>query len=138
VLIVFLISTVVLRGAAMASRRTRLATRAPLQTLWDVIGSAGRPPRDQSKKFAVVAIVVTTLTWFVIPAVIALVLLTSAGAVFLSAANVYARDTQHFLELLVVVAKDPDGLAADPAGAHPVHRGPQSHVRHAFTLRWTP
>jgi hypothetical protein len=76
VLIVFLISTVVLRGAAMASRRTRLATRAPLQTLWDVIGSAGRPPRDQSKKFAVVAIVVTTLTWFVIPAVIALVFLT--------------------------------------------------------------
>ena len=76
VLIVFLISTVVLRGAAMASRRTRLATRAPLQTLWDVIGSAGMPPRDQSKKFAVVAIVVTTLTWFVIPAVIALVFLT--------------------------------------------------------------
>ena len=75
-LIVFLIATVVLRGAAMASRRIRLATRAPLQTLWDVIGSAGKPPRDQSKKFAVVAIVVTTLMWFVVPAVIAIVFLS--------------------------------------------------------------
>ena len=74
--IVFLISTVCLRGAAMASRRIRLATRAPLRTLWDVIGWAGLPPRDQSRKFAVVAIVVTTLTWFVVPAVIAIVFLT--------------------------------------------------------------
>lgn len=40
--------------------------------------------------------------WLVIPAVIALVLLTSAGAVFLAAANVYARDTQHFLELALL------------------------------------
>ena len=69
----------VLRGAAIASRRIRLATRAPLQTLWDVIGSAGQPPRDQSKKFAVVAIVVTTLMWFVVPAVIAIVFLELRG-----------------------------------------------------------
>jgi hypothetical protein len=67
---------VILRGAAMASRRIRLATRGPLQTLWDVIGSAGQPPRDQSRKFAVVAIVLTTLAWFVFPAVIAIVVLT--------------------------------------------------------------
>lgn len=40
--------------------------------------------------------------WLVIPAVIALVLLTSACAVFLAAANVYARDTQHFLELALL------------------------------------
>jgi hypothetical protein len=75
-LVVFVISAVILRGAAMASRRIRLATRGPLQTLWDVIGSAGRPPRDQSRKFAVVAIVLTTLAWFVFPAVIAIVVLT--------------------------------------------------------------
>jgi hypothetical protein len=75
-LVVLLVSAVVLRGAAMASRRIRLATRAPLQALWDAIGSAGDPPRDQSRKFAVVAIVVTTLTWFVVPATLAIVFLT--------------------------------------------------------------
>jgi hypothetical protein len=75
-LAVFLIGAVILRGAAMASRRIRLATRGPLQNLWTVIGSAGNPPRDQSRKFAVVAIVVTTLMWIVVPAVIALAVLT--------------------------------------------------------------
>jgi hypothetical protein len=75
-LVVLLVSAVVLRGAAMASRRIRLATRAPLQSLWDAIGSAGDPPHDQSRKFAVVAILVTTLTWFVVPAALAVIFLT--------------------------------------------------------------
>jgi hypothetical protein len=75
-LVVLLVSAVVLRGAAVASRRIRLATRAPLHALWNVMGSAGRPPRDQSRKFAIVAIVVTTLTWFVVPAALAIVFLT--------------------------------------------------------------
>jgi hypothetical protein len=75
-LVVLVVSAVVLRGAAMASRRIRLATRAPLHALWNVIGAAGDPPRDQSRKFAVVAIVVTTLTWFVVPAALAIVFLT--------------------------------------------------------------
>ncbi len=52
-LVVLLVSAVVLRGAAMASRRIRLATRAPLQALWDALGSAGNPPRDQSLKASV-------------------------------------------------------------------------------------
>ena len=75
-LVVLLVSAVALRGAAMASRRIRLATRAPLYALWDAVGGAGKPPHDQSRKFAVVAIVVTTLTWFVVPAAIAIVVLT--------------------------------------------------------------
>jgi hypothetical protein len=75
-LFVLLVSAVVLRGAAMASRRIRLSTRAPLHALWDAIGSAGDPPRDQSRKFAVIAILVTTLTWFVVPATLAIVFLT--------------------------------------------------------------
>jgi ABC-2 type transport system permease protein len=37
--------------------------------------------------------------WLLVPAVITLLLLTSAFAVFLSCVNVYARDTQHLLEL---------------------------------------
>lgn len=70
-LVVWLISAIILRGAAMASRRIRLATTAPLAALWDVLGSAGQPPRDQSRKFAVIAIMLTTLAWVVVPAAIA-------------------------------------------------------------------
>ena len=40
--------------------------------------------------------------WLVLPAVLTLVLLTSALAIFLSAVNVYARDTQHLLELALL------------------------------------
>jgi len=72
---VWLIATVVLRGAAMASRRIRLATSAPLTALWDVVGSAGDPPRDQSRKFAIIAIVLTTFAWVVVPSAIAIAVL---------------------------------------------------------------
>lgn len=74
--IVLLISTVVLRGAAIASRRIRLATRAPLEALWQAIGWCGHPPRDQSRKFAIIAIVLTALAWVVFPALVAIGVLT--------------------------------------------------------------
>jgi ABC-2 type transport system permease protein len=40
--------------------------------------------------------------WLVVPAIVALLLLTSAFSIFLAAANVYARDTQHLLELALL------------------------------------
>lgn len=40
--------------------------------------------------------------WMIIPAVITLVVLASAFAILLSATNVYARDTTHLLELLLL------------------------------------
>ena len=40
--------------------------------------------------------------WLVVPAIVVLLLLTAAVAVFLAAANVYARDTQHLLELALL------------------------------------
>jgi hypothetical protein len=40
-------SWVILRGAALASRRIRLATSAPAQTLWATIGWCGKPPRTR-------------------------------------------------------------------------------------------
>ncbi len=40
--------------------------------------------------------------WLVIPAVITLVVLASAFAILLSASNVYARDTTHLLELVLL------------------------------------
>ncbi|HUF32047.1 MAG TPA: ABC transporter permease [Acidimicrobiales bacterium] len=40
--------------------------------------------------------------WLLVPALVALLLLTSAFGVFLSCVNVYARDTQHLLELALL------------------------------------
>ena len=40
--------------------------------------------------------------WLVLPALLALLIFTAACCVFLAAANVYARDTQHLLELLLL------------------------------------
>lgn len=75
-LVVLAASWVILRGAAMASRRIRLATRAPLRALWEAVGWCGDPPQDQSRKFTVIAIMLTTLAWLALPAVIAIAVLT--------------------------------------------------------------
>jgi ABC-2 type transport system permease protein len=40
--------------------------------------------------------------WLVLPAMVVLLVLTAAFAIFLSAVNVYARDTQHLLELALL------------------------------------
>jgi ABC-2 type transport system permease protein len=40
--------------------------------------------------------------WMVVPALVVLLVLTSALAIFLSAVNVYARDTQHLLEVALM------------------------------------
>jgi hypothetical protein len=62
-----LISWFVLRGAALASRRIRLSVRQPLVELWQTIGSCGGPPRDHSRRFAIVAITFTLGVWIVLP-----------------------------------------------------------------------
>ncbi|HSF60695.1 MAG TPA: hypothetical protein VLA69_03300 [Gaiellaceae bacterium] len=67
VVVGLLISWFVLRGAALASRRIRLSVRQPLVELWRSIGSCGGPPRDQSRRFAIVAITVTLGVWIVLP-----------------------------------------------------------------------
>lgn len=74
--VVLIVSAVILRGAAIASRRTRLATSVPLEALWATIGSCGHPPRDQSRKFAIIAIVLTALAWVVFPAIVVIAVLT--------------------------------------------------------------
>jgi hypothetical protein len=61
------LSWVILRGAALASRRIRLSVGKPLSELWDAIGSCGSPPRDHSRRFAVVAIGLTVGVWIVLP-----------------------------------------------------------------------
>lgn len=68
------VAWVALRGAAMASRRIRLSVREPLANLWSTVGNCGRPPRDQSRRAAVVAIALTVGAWVIVPAVVGLAL----------------------------------------------------------------
>jgi hypothetical protein len=70
------LSWIVLRGSAMASNRIRLSTREPLQAVWDSVGSCGRPPRDGTRKFATISIVLMAGVWIVLPAAVALALAT--------------------------------------------------------------
>ena len=72
----FLISWFVLRGAALASRRIRLSVSLPLEELWRAIGSCGSPPKDQSRRFAAVAIALTLGVWIVLPLLVTLSLAT--------------------------------------------------------------
>jgi hypothetical protein len=72
----FLISWFVLRGAALASRRIRLSVSLPLEELWRTIGSCGSPPKDQSRRFAAVAIALTLGVWIVLPLLVTLSLAT--------------------------------------------------------------
>jgi hypothetical protein len=65
-------SWVILRGAALASRRIRLSVAPPLADLWVSVGSCGRPPRDRSRQFAAVAVSLTVGVWIVIPLLVTL------------------------------------------------------------------
>lgn len=66
------ISWVILRGAALASRRIRLSVGKPLTELWTAIGHCGNPPRDHSRRFATVAIALTVGVWIVLPLLVTL------------------------------------------------------------------
>jgi hypothetical protein len=60
----------ILKAAAIARRRTRIALDQPLRALWQTIGAAGHPPRDQSRQFATYAVILLVLGWIVIPVAI--------------------------------------------------------------------
>ena len=63
---------IVLRGTALASSRIRVAVREPLQAVWDDIGNCGAAPRDRSRNFAAIAIVLAVGVWIVLPTLVAL------------------------------------------------------------------
>ncbi|MFT3853942.1 MAG: hypothetical protein QM733_14545 [Ilumatobacteraceae bacterium] len=62
------VSLFVLLAASIARTRIRLALDQPLRDLFDAIGSAGSPPRDQSYQVAVFALAFFTLAAIVVPA----------------------------------------------------------------------
>jgi hypothetical protein len=63
-----LVAYVLLQGAATARRRATLLCRRPLAALWQAVGRAGVPPQDDASTFAAIAIVLTFIAWFVLPA----------------------------------------------------------------------
>ena len=66
-LVLAAMSWVVIRGAAIARRRIKLTTEGPMKALWQTIGRCGDPPKDQSKTFALVAVILLAAGWLVIP-----------------------------------------------------------------------
>ena len=60
----------VLKAAAIARRRTRIALDQPLHALWQTIGMAGHPPKDHSRQFATYAVILLVLAWIVVPVAI--------------------------------------------------------------------
>jgi hypothetical protein len=62
----------ILQAAGIARRRTRISLDQPLAALWETIGAAGRPPRDQSRQFATIAVIALVVAWVVVPVAITL------------------------------------------------------------------
>jgi len=60
-------SWVIVHGTAVARRRIDLTTRAPLDALWQTVGRAGHAPKDHSKAFAVIAIILTVASFILLP-----------------------------------------------------------------------
>ena len=66
-LIMLGVGWVILRGAAVARRRIHLSLDGPIEALWQTIGRCGEPPRDPSRVFALIAVVLVLLPWILIP-----------------------------------------------------------------------
>jgi len=66
-LVLIALSWVALYSAGVSRRRIRLSTDQPTMALWETIGAAGKPPRDESYNFAVYAIVLLILSWIIAP-----------------------------------------------------------------------
>ena len=61
------ISWIILRGSAVARRRIVLTTEKPFNALYETIGRCGNPPNDQSKLFALIAMIILAASWVFIP-----------------------------------------------------------------------
>ena len=57
----------VLKAAGIARSRARIALDGSFKALYEVIGDAGDPPKDQAKMFAVIASLLLLAIWIVVP-----------------------------------------------------------------------
>ena len=74
VVVLACLAWVALYAAAVARRRINLSLDQPLEALWDAIGAAGNPPRDQSYNFALYAIALLILASILVPIAVGLVI----------------------------------------------------------------
>jgi hypothetical protein len=66
-LIALAASWMILRAAALASRRIRLATSVPIRLLWQSVGWCGEPPKGQTRTFVILAVTLTLVAWILVP-----------------------------------------------------------------------
>lgn len=78
VLLLVALAWVVLKAAAVSRMRIRMCTDQPVRALWETVGAAGRPPKDESYNFAFIALVFLALAAVVVP---------TAGVIILRAAT---------------------------------------------------
>jgi hypothetical protein len=76
ILVALAASWVILRGAALASRRIRLATRGPLKAVWNAIGWCGKPPKDSTRTFVILSVGLTLGCWILVPILVGIALAT--------------------------------------------------------------
>ena len=69
----YALAAILLQGAAVARRRSRLIMRVPLAALWETIGEAGHPPGDDATLFGAVALILTALAWLILPIIVLVV-----------------------------------------------------------------
>ncbi|MGH1488761.1 MAG: hypothetical protein ACRBK7_05100 [Acidimicrobiales bacterium] len=69
-------SWALLKGAAIARRRIKLTTDQPLEALYQTIGRCGRPPQDQARVFALLALILMAVAWIAVPVALGLSVLT--------------------------------------------------------------
>lgn len=60
----------VLKAAGIARSRARIAIDGSFKALYEVIGDAGEPPKDQARMFAVIASLLLLAIWIVVPGVL--------------------------------------------------------------------
>lgn len=66
---------VVLTASGISRKRTRICLDRPLAALWETVGAAGDPPKDQSRQFAIYSIIFLFLAWLIIPVLVITLLL---------------------------------------------------------------
>ncbi len=61
------VSWVILRGSAVARQRIVLTADRPFKAVYETVGRCGNPPKDQSKVFALIAMIILAVSWILIP-----------------------------------------------------------------------
>lgn len=65
-----------LKGAAISRQRIKLTTDQPLEALYQTIGRCGRPPQDQARIFALLALILMAIAWIAVPIALGASILT--------------------------------------------------------------